>query len=352
MHRIAFKIAAFTGLGMVVVGITAALFGSLSFTYPILTALAAGVVAYVVAQRQLAIRLRRVQVILDGMRRDAGRMDETHSANGDELDALLRRADQTSTAIRKRIETMSSAEAHRREYLGDVSHELKTPIFAIQGFAETLISGALDDKAVRRGFVEKILQNTHRLDALATNLTEISGLESGAFQLTPSEFGVRQLFDEVRDSLEMSAQQKGIKLQIDVGPDVTRVTADRDRIRQVLGNLVDNAIKYNNQDGWVKLSAESLPPKFVRLSVQDNGIGIAAEDLTRVTERFFRADRSRSRDRGGTGLGLSIVKHILTAHDTRIEIHSIVGRGSIFSFTLPVEGSVIEITSRSSMLST
>lgn len=341
MHHIAFKIAAFTGLGAVVVGMTAAIFGLLPFVYPILTALAAGLVAYVVAQRQLAIRLGHVQVILDEMRRDGGRIDETHSPNGDELDALLRRADQASTAIRKRIETMSSTEAHRREYLGDVSHELKTPIFAIQGFAETLISGALDDEAVRREFVEKILQNTHRLNALATNLTEISRLESGVFQLTLSEFDVRQLFDEVRDSLEMSAQQKGIKLQIDVGPDATRVAADIDRIRQVLGNLVDNAIKYNNQDGWVKLSAESLPPKFVRLSVQDNGIGIAAEDLARVTERFFRADRSRSRDRGGTGLGLSIVKHILAAHDTTIEIHSVLGEGSIFSFTLPVERSAI-----------
>jgi two-component system phosphate regulon sensor histidine kinase PhoR len=352
MHRIAFKIAAYTGLGAAVVGVTTAIFGSLSFVYPILTALAAGLVAYVVAQRQLAIRLRRVQGILDEIRRDGGRIDETHSPNGDELDVLLRRADQASTAIRKRIETMSSAEAHRREYVGDVSHELKTPIFAIQGFAETLIAGALDDEAVRRGFVEKILQNTHRLSALATDLTEISRLESGALQLTLSQFDVRHLFDEVRDSLEMSARQKGIKLQIDVGPDATRVAADRDRIRQVLGNLVDNAIKYTNQDGWVKLSAESLPPKFVRLSVQDNGIGIAAEDLTRVTERFFRADRSRSRDRGGTGLGLSIVKHILAAHDTRIEIHSIVGRGSIFSFTLPTVGSAIDMTSRSSTLST
>ena len=341
MHRIASKIAAFTGLGAIVVGMTAAIFGSLSFVYPILTALAAGLVAYVVAQRQLAIRLRRIQVILDEMRHDAGRMDETHSANGDELDALLRRADQASTAIRKRIETMSSADAHRREYLGDVSHELKTPIFAIQGFAETLIAGALVDETVSRGFVEKILQNTHRLNALATNLSEISRLESGALQLKLSEFDVGQLFDEIRDSLEMSARQKGIKLQIDVGPDATRVTADRNRIRQVLSNLVDNAIKYSNQDGWVKLSAETLPTKFARLSVQDNGIGIAAEDLARVTERFFRADRSRSRDRGGTGLGLSIVKHILAAHDTRIEIHSIVGRGSIFSFTLPVERSAI-----------
>ena len=336
MHRIAAKIGIATSLAAGAAGLFAATFGSASLTYPIITALVAGLAAFAISHRQIGRRLRRIEMGLDALRGEGGRVDDMQSKEGDEIDSLLRRADQTVVSVRKQIADMSTTETFRREYLGDVSHELKTPIFAIQGFAETLIAGALEDDEVRRGFTEKILQNTERLRALAENLTEISRLESGAFQLVATQIDLRRLFAEVRESHEVCASRKQIELQIAVAPEAETVTGDRECIRRVLSNLVDNAVKYSDPGGWVRLNAEMTTPGTVRLAVQDRGIGIAANDLSRITERFYRAEKSRSRGRGGTGLGLSIVKHILAAHETTINIGSTVGQGSTFAFTLPV----------------
>lgn len=388
MHRIAFKIAMVVAAAAGAVGsVTAAVSGSISLAYPLITALAAGFAAWSVANRLLAARLQRLEGTLDEIRKESGRTDafrrhgeqnrpvgqsgrsgqsrqggqsgqegqggeserdgkrgsgrESGQTDGaphdgdDEIDVLLRRADQASIAVRRRIAELKRADHHRREYVGDVSHELKTPIFAIQGFAETLLTGALDDRKVSRGFVEKILQNAGRLNALVRDLTDISRLEAGALVLTMAPLDVRQMLEDVREGQDLAARAKAIEVRVEVEADVSHVRGDRERIRQVLANLVDNAVKYTDCGGIVRLRAETAAPGDVRLAVIDNGIGIGDEDVYRVTERFYRADKSRSRAQGGTGLGLAIVKHILAAHRTSVAIDSTVGRGSTFSFTLP-----------------
>jgi two-component system phosphate regulon sensor histidine kinase PhoR len=235
---------------------------------------------------------------------------------------------------------------YRRSFLGDVSHELRTPIFAISGFAESLLDGALDDPEVRDRFVEKILANARRLDALARDLAEISRIESGELRMRTAAFDLGPLARETVDALEPLARERGIEASVAVPDGTPAVLGDRGRIQQVLANLVENALKYTEQGGHVRLTADRTS-EGVRVAVVDDGIGIATEDVERVTERFFRVDRSRSRSEGGTGLGLSIVKHILEAHGGRLTVESTPGVGSTFAFTLPVDrtrsvGTVIE----------
>lgn len=337
MHRIAFKIGLTTAIAAGLLGFAVLAMGKVSPGYVIVTALAVGAIAYGAARQQLRSRMRRLGSSIDALRREGGRTNDMQSVtgSGDELESLLRRTDQASQAVRRRIADLNRAENFRREYVGDVSHELKTPIFAIQGFAETLLAGAIDDRRVSRNFVEKILQNAARLDAMTKDLAEISRLESGALELSPSVFDVKQMYEEVRESLALAAELREIEVWIEADPDAARVVGDRDLIRQGITNLVDNALKYNEPGGWVRLFSERDAPGIVRLGVQDNGIGIAAEHIGRVTERFYRADKSRSRSQGGTGLGLSIVKHILAAHRRIIEVESEVGQGTTVSFTLP-----------------
>lgn len=343
MHRIATKIALFSALTAGGIGLVIVLAARISLWYPLLTALGVGGVTYAVTRRRITDRLPRVDAVLSELRSQAGRLDHSSDAGGDEIDRIIRKADQTNHAVGKRISELSRAENYRREYVGDVSHEIKTPIFAIQGFAETLLGGALDDSRVNRGFVEKILYNANRLSALAKDLSEISRLETGALKLSRGRFHVGRVYHEVRESLEMAARQVSIDVQIEVEPGAELADGDRDRVRQVVTNLVDNAIKYCEPGGRVRLGAERMDG-LVRLYVQDNGIGISPDDLSRVTERFYRADKSRSRSQGGTGLGLSIVKHILAAHRTKLEIESSLGVGSTFSFTLPAVEEAVDVS--------
>ncbi len=335
MHHVAFKIGL---LVTFVAGAMGWLFAELAATpagYALVTALVCGAVAYGAAVRLLAGRIEHVASILDEMVEEGSRNERVVSAKGDDLDRLVRRSDQALHAVRKRVAELNRADSFRREYVGDVSHEIKTPIFAIQGFAETLLNGALSDPSVNRGFVEKIFSHASRLNALAKDLSEISRLETGALKLSMAPFGARPMLHEVVESLEEAARRKGIDVRINVDDEAGVVEGDRERICQVLTNLLDNAIKYTNEGGWVEVRADRGPPGQVRFSVEDAGIGIESEDVHRITERFYRVAKSRSRDEGGTGLGLSIVKHILAAHGTALRIESRVGEGSTFSFTLP-----------------
>lgn len=334
MARLAMKIALAAGLAAAGIGTMFWLLADVSLLYAALTAAAAALAAYAVVKQQVTDRLARIEAVLNDLRTRGGRQDAVPDYHGDEIDRITRRADQAHHAVTKRIEELSRADHHRRDYVGDVSHEIKTPIFAIQGFAETLLGGALDDPGVHRGFVEKILQNANRLSALARDLGEISRLETGMIKLSRGRFRVRRVYEEVRESLDLVAREKAIEIEISIGTDSEVVDGDRDRIRQVITNLVDNAIKYGRKGGRVELGAQRTHDD-VRLYVRDDGIGIAPEDLSRVTERFYRADKSRSRGQGGTGLGLAIVKHILVAHRTDLQLDSTPGKGSTFSFRLP-----------------
>jgi two-component system phosphate regulon sensor histidine kinase PhoR len=221
----------------------------------------------------------------------------------------------------------------RSEFLGNVSHELRTPIFAIQGMLETLAGGAVDDPGVNRDFVGRALQNTHRLNALIRDLIEISRIESGEMKMSFRYFDVGGLLRDVAAELEPLARQKDLRLDVRIAPALAAVFGDRDRLKQVMVNLVENALKYTPAGGSVVVDARP-EERAVKVSVIDSGIGIPPEHLPRIFERFYRVDRERSREAGGTGLGLAIVKHIVEAHGQTVHVDSTVGRGSTFSFLL------------------
>jgi two-component system phosphate regulon sensor histidine kinase PhoR len=226
-------------------------------------------------------------------------------------------------------------EAFRKEFLQNLAHEFKTPVFAIQGYLETLISGAMDNPEVSKKFLNNAHHNTERLINLISDLDEITKLESGKQQLHFQHFVVQDLVNDVFDALMIKTQTKNIKCSIKKGCEQPiTVYADKEKIRQVIINLVDNAIKYGNQDGHVEASIYKTDKENVLFEISDDGIGIAEEHLSRIFERFYRTDYGRSRNIGGTGLGLAICKHIIEAHGQLIHVRSTPGVGTTFGFTL------------------
>jgi two-component system phosphate regulon sensor histidine kinase PhoR len=225
-------------------------------------------------------------------------------------------------------------ENFRREYLGNFAHEIKTPVFNIQGYIQTLLDGALDDENVNRLYLERAEKSTERIVDIVTYLDEISRLESGEPHLEYSRFDVVALAREIADTFDMEAGSRGIKIRFKAKtPESLIVVADRKYIAQVIMNLVSNSIRYGSPGGWTRSSFIDMFDK-VMVEVADNGEGIEKEDVGRVFERFFRTDASRSREKGGSGLGLAIVKHIIEAHGETITLRSELGVGSTFSFTL------------------
>ena len=235
----------------------------------------------------------------------------------------------------KEIEELKQMAAYRREFLGNVSHELKTPIFNIQGYVSTLLDGGLEDDTINRRFLTKTEKSIERMINIINDLESITKLESGEVSLKPERFNLYELVEETVDFLEMKANNSGTVLLIKpVLPKPYMVKADKEAIREVLINLIDNAIKYGDKNrNVVKIKLYDMDDK-VLTEVSDNGVGIPQELLPRVFERFFRTDKGRSRDKGGTGLGLAIVKHIIEAHRQTITARSNIGEGTTFSFTL------------------
>jgi len=290
---------------------------------------------YAAAHVWLHRRLRRLRAILRQIRtHDFEDLTPPSGPEGDELDTLLWEVYRTGQTLENEIQELKEMESYRREFIGNVSHELKTPIFSVQGFAETLLDGALDDESVNRTFLKKILHHANRLDNLARDLSTITKIETEELDMSAETFEVADLFDAAIESVEIRAEEKAIVPQQELTADLPDVYGDFDRLRRVLVNLLDNAIKYNEEGGTVKLQAETRVDE-VEIRVVDDGIGIPSEDLPRLTERFYRVDKSRSRNQGGTGLGLAIVKHILGAHDRELHVESTPGEGSTFRFTLP-----------------
>ncbi len=235
---------------------------------------------------------------------------------------------------KQEILQLKATEQFRKEFLGNVSHELKTPIFNIQGYIETLLDGAMYDEEVRVKFLTKAANSAERLNTLVNDLLDISKLESGSLRLHFNDFDVCELTKEVFESYSKPAEAKHIKLKIKEGCDfVFKVSADRERIRQVLNNLIGNSISYGRDGGNTSIGFYDMDDNIL-VEVSDDGEGIEAEHLPRLFERFYRTDKSRSRNSGGTGLGLSIVKHIIEAHQQSINVRSTVGQGTTFGFTL------------------
>ncbi len=236
------------------------------------------------------------------------------------------------------IEELKTLENYRREFLGNVSHELKTPIFNIQGYVHTLIDGALHDDEINTKYLERTAKNVDRLITIVDDLETISKLESGKLLLDVGQFDIKDLALEVFESLELIAAENKIKLVLKDGANQGfQVRADREYIRQVLDNLILNSIKYGKRRGMTKVGFYDMDSNIL-IEIADNGIGIEKPHLKHVFDRFYRVDKSRSREVGGSGLGLSIVKHIVEAHNQTINVRSTPGLGSTFGFTLEKAG--------------
>ena len=223
----------------------------------------------------------------------------------------------------------------RKDFVANVSHELRTPISSIKGYAETLLNGALDDKENAKEFVEIMLTDSNRLAALINDLLDLASIESEKLVLNFKPIKVSSLLPSIVKGLKTQLNNKSIKLSIEIPEDAPEILADEEKISQIMLNLIDNAIKYNNVNGSIVVMV-SFDDKNVKISIADTGIGIPSEDVPRIFERFYRVDKSRSRELESTGLGLSIVKHLVQVHSGEVSVKSVVGQGSTFSFTLPI----------------
>ena len=234
----------------------------------------------------------------------------------------------------KEIDELIKLENFRKEFVADVSHELKTPIFAAQGFVHTLLDGAVHDKNVRVKFLKKAARSLDGLDALVQDLLTLSQIETGDIKMHFDHIDLHKVAEDVIDQFEDKAAKKEIRLRVQGDQQKAHVYADANRITQVMTNLISNAINYTPDGGEVTVRFD-VGKKNVTTLVSDTGEGIPDTHMERIFERFYRVDKSRSRVKGGTGLGLAIVKHILEEHGSVPEVESVVGKGSTFSFKLP-----------------
>ena len=285
---------------------------------------------FVIQYRVEKFIYRRVKKIYD----DVSILDTSDLRNQPittDMATLTREVKKFATDKKIEIETLKVREEYRREFLGNVSHELKTPLFTVQGYLSTLLDGAMNDKTIRRKYLTRAEKGVERLIYIVQDLDMISKLEIGELNLEISEFNIVKIIQNVFDLLEMEAEKKDIILMFDSKyPKPINVVGDQEKIQQVITNLVVNSIKYGKEKGTTEVSIEDLTDKKLIIRVNDNGEGIEKHNIPRLFERFFRVDKSGSRADGGSGLGLSIVKHIIEAHDERIFIKSSIGNGSEF----------------------
>ncbi|MBI6116275.1 sensor histidine kinase [Salegentibacter maritimus] len=261
-----------------------------------------------------------------------------------DMATLTREVEKFTKDKKLEIDSLKVRETYRKEFMGNVSHELKTPLFTVQGYILTLLDGAMKDKTVRKKYLQRASKGVERLIYIVRDLDMITKLETGDLHLEKEDFNIVEIIQGSFDLLEMKAAKKNITLTFDIDYDKPIwVYGDRDRIQQILTNLIVNSIKYGKEDGTTEISIENLIKNKVIVRVTDNGEGIEEENLPRVFERFYRVDKSGSRKEGGSGLGLSIVKHIIEAHDEKIYVESVFGVGSEFSFTLEKSKEIPEI---------
>lgn len=252
-----------------------------------------------------------------------------------DMATLTREVKKFATDKKLEIENLKVREEYRREFMGNVSHELKTPLFTVQGYISTLLGGAMKDKELRKKYLERAEKGVERLIYIVEDLDLISKLEMGDLNLDFTKFNIVELIQNVFDLLEMQADKKNIILMFDRKySKPIMVRADQEKIQQVLTNLIMNSIKYGKENGTTEVTIEDLVKGKIIVRIRDNGEGIEQNHIPRLFERFFRVDKSGARSEGGSGLGLSIVKHIIEGHNEKIYVESEFGKGSEFSFTL------------------
>ena len=292
------------------------------------------VVFYVVQLRVETFIYKRVKKIYDDLK-----LLESSSFSKSQITTdmatLTQEIDKYAKNKKMEIETLKVREQYRKEFIGNVSHELKTPLFTVQGYISTLIEGAFKDEKLLQKYLDRADKGVERLTYILNDLDMITKLETGDLILTKETFDVVKLINNVFDQLEIKASKKDITLMFDREyTEPIMVKGDKQRLQQVVSNLIVNSIKYGNTQGTTEISIENLIKNKVIIRVTDNGEGIEQEHLPRLFERFYRVDKSGSRKEGGSGLGLAIVKHIIEAHTEQIYIESQFGVGSEFSFTL------------------
>jgi two-component system phosphate regulon sensor histidine kinase PhoR len=310
-------------------------FGKFSLSICLVFALSMAIFSFFVIQYRVEKFIyRRVKKIYD----DVSFLESTSFINQPittDMATLTKQVKKFATDKKLEIETLKVREEYRREFMGNVSHELKTPLFTVQGYLSTLLDGALEDKKVRRKYLERAEKGVERLVYIVEDLDMIAKFEMGEMNLDLSKFDIVELIQNVFDLLEMNADKKNIILMFDRKYNkAIKVFADKDKIQQVLTNLVMNSIKYGKENGTTEVTIEDLVDNKLIVRIRDNGEGIAKQYLSRIFERFFRVDKSGARSEGGSGLGLSIVKHIIEAHGESIYVESEFGKGSEFSFTV------------------
>jgi two-component system phosphate regulon sensor histidine kinase PhoR len=290
--------------------------------------------AFIIQFRVERFIYQRVKKIYD----DVSLLDSTSFSKVSvttDMDTLSREVKKFATNKKLEIEMLKGREKYRREFLGNVSHELKTPLFTVQGYLSTLIDSGMKDKTMRQNYLERAEKGVERLIRIVEDLDMITKLEVGNVELNTTKFDIIPLVQDVFDLLEMKASKKDIILMFDMKYSKSfYVDADKEKIEQVLINLIVNSIKYGKDKGTTEVGVEQLTKNLLLVRIKDDGEGIAPQHIPRLFERFFRVDTSGSRDAGGSGLGLSIVKHIIEAHEQKIYVESEPGMGSEFSFTL------------------
>lgn len=339
LRRLAIRAALITAVVCLV--IVTAIAWLLHTKMPLLTGLCAAVVAGITTasvflyfvRNFVSNRIRTLYKTIYNVK--LGNNEQLNLPGGDDL--ILQMQREVTEWMKNRsteIEDLKKLEHYRREFLGNVSHELKTPTFNIQGYITTLLDGGLEDPAINRNYLQRAEKSVERMINIIDDLEAISRLESGEMVLEKENFDIVELTREIFDSQEILSHERKIALRFRENYKPHRVFADKDRIRQVITNLVVNSIKYGKEGGETAARFYDMED-HVLVELSDNGIGIAKEHLPRLFERFYRVDKGRSREQGGTGLGLAIVKHILEAHGQSVAVRSSEGVGSTFSFTLP-----------------
>ena len=259
-------------------------------------------------------------------------VDSTITTN---MEDLLKKIRQYDDNQKIEISEMKKQETFRREFIGNLAHELKTPLFTSESYILTLLNGAIDDDEVNKKYLKIAGKAIHRLNLIVKDLDLITKIESGEFEIQRTDFDIINVAQNALEMLEITASKKNIKLILEFNDKLPlRVNADNEKILQVLTNLIENSIKYGKENGTTELVIQELTENKIIVRVTDNGLGIKEKHFNRLFERFYRVDRSGSRKGGGSGLGLAIVKHIMDAHDEKIYIESEFGVGSEFSFTL------------------
>jgi len=251
------------------------------------------------------------------------------------MEELITKTKDDDSERRLEYTEMKKRESFRREFIGNLAHEIKTPLFTTQSYILTLLDGAIDDKSVNKKYLKTASKAVERLNLIVKDLDLITKIESGESNLNKTKFDIIDLINNIFEMLEFSAKKKNIRFTVEKESDLnTKVNADKEKIEQVLTNLIDNSVKYGKENGTTEVVVQNLNESKTIVRITDNGFGLEQENYTRIFERFFRVDKSGNRNSGGSGLGLSIVKHIIDAHNEKIYVESELGVGSEFSFSL------------------